>query len=119
MSNGAQVTLLDPALFSNTADALDNRNSDPRANVIEGLLDPGLMRIQIADTSTLPPNQRDTRTANVIEYFRVAGLGPSIDTTEASPAATPGLQITINVQCPSRTSSWSGYSAGRDQPICD
>jgi hypothetical protein len=119
LPDGARVTLLDPSLFPDTEDTLDNRISDPRANVVEGLLDPSLMRIQVADTSTLPADQRDTRVRNVIEYFQVAGLGPSVEPGEAPRATPPGLAITITVQCPQPTASWTGYGTGASQPICD
>jgi hypothetical protein len=119
LPDGARVTLLDPSLFPDSEDALDNRISDPRANVVEGLLDPSLMRIQVADTSALPIDQRDTRVRNVIEYFQVAGLGPSVQPGEAPQATPPGLAITISVQCPQRAASWNGYGTGESQPICD
>jgi hypothetical protein len=117
--NGARVTLLDPSPFSNTADARDNRNSDPRANLVEGLLDPSLMRIQVADSSTLPAAQRDLRVRNVVEYFRLAGLGPMVQLGDASQASSAGLTVTVTVECPQRAASWNGYDTGESKPICD
>jgi hypothetical protein len=127
LPDGARVTLLDPSLFPNTPDALDNRIIDPRANIVEGLLDPSLMRIQVADTSTLPEDQRDTRVRNVTEYFRVARLGPSLRPAEppqavpsGSTASVPaGLAVTIAVECPQPTASWNGYGTGAAAPDCN
>jgi hypothetical protein len=124
LPDGARVTLLDPSLFPNNADTLDNRVSDPRANVVEGLLDPRLMRIQVADTSTLPEDQRDIRVGNVTEYLRGVGLGSSLQPPQAVPpgsvASVPaGLAVTITVQCPRQTSSWNGYGSGQAMPVCD
>jgi hypothetical protein len=65
LPDGARVTLLDSSLFPNGPRALDDQVPDIRADVIEGLLDPTLMRVQVADTSTLPADQRDTRVQNV------------------------------------------------------
>jgi hypothetical protein len=124
LPDGARVTLLDSSLFPNNADTLDNRISDPRANIVEGLLDPSLMRIEVADTSTLPANQRDTRVRNVTEYLRVAEVGASLQPAEpslATPAASApaGLTVTITVQCPPRRASWNGYGSGASEPVCD
>jgi hypothetical protein len=126
LPDGARVTLLDTTLFPNTADTLDNRISDPRANIVEALLDPSLMRIQVADSSTLPVDQRDTRVRNVTEYLQVSGLGASLQPTEPSQAmpsgpvtsVAAGLVVTVTVQCPHRTSR-TAYDNGESQPVCD
>lgn len=120
LPDGALVMLLDPSLFPNTADALDNRISDPRANIVEGLLDPSLMSVQVADTSTLPLEQRRARVKNVVEYFQVAGLGPAVQPGDAPPGTTPaGLAVTIKVRCPDAGSSAMNYDYGRAAPTCD
>jgi hypothetical protein len=126
LPDGARVTLLDATLFPNNADTLDNRISDPRANIVEALLDPSLLRIQVADSSTLPVNQRDTRVRNVTEYLQVAGLGASVEPTEPAQAmpsgpvtsVPAGLAVTLTVQCPHRTSR-TAYDNGESQPVCD
>jgi len=127
LPDGARVTLLDTSLFPNNADTLDNRVSDPRANIVEGLLDPSLMRIEVADTSSLPADRRDVRVRNVIEYLRVAEVGPSLRPAEPPPtipagsavSEPAGLTVTITVQCPSRRASWNGYGSGAAEPVCD
>src|ERR1700733_767763 len=60
LPDGVRVTLLDSSLFPNDVKALDDQFPVIRANVIEGLLDPTLMRVQVADTSGLPADQRET-----------------------------------------------------------
>jgi hypothetical protein len=120
LPSGTQITLLDPSQFPNDDRTMEDQFVDMRADVIEGLLDPSLMRVQVADTSTLPQYQRQTRIANVAGYFTANGLGPVL--VPAAPApATPGpagLLITVNVQCPP-PDGLIGYGDGRSHPVCD
>ena len=120
LPDGARVTLLNSSSFPNGPKVLDNQYSDVRANVIEGLLDPALMRVQVADTSALPADQRDTRVLNVKTYFTVNGLGSVLVPAEAAPAGAgpAGLTITIGVQCPPPDGR-AGYSDGQARPMCD
>src|SRR5437868_2718124 len=60
LSNGALVTLLGSSAFPNTVDARADRIRDVRASVAQGLLDPSLVRIAVADTAPLPAYQRET-----------------------------------------------------------
>jgi hypothetical protein len=119
MPGASRVTLLDDSRFSTGTMALDDKYPDPRSNVIEGMLDPSLMQVQITDTSNLPEEQRDERVRNVAAYFAANGLGAVLSTADpASPAASPaGLAITIGVMCPSNTDSY-GYGSGRSTPAC-
>jgi hypothetical protein len=73
------------------------------------LLDPRLMRVEVADTAATPYGDQTSRVQAVRDYFVTYGLGPTLQPT-GSPtmtppgsvhAAPPGLTITINVQCPS------------------
>jgi hypothetical protein len=120
LPDGAQVTLLDSSLFPNDPKALDNQIPDIRADVIEGLLDPALMRVQVADTATLPADQRDMRVRNVEGYFTANGLGSVLVPAAAAPASggPAGLTITIGVQCPPPDRR-IGYGEGTSQPMCD
>ena len=52
LPDGARVTLLDRSLFPNGPKALDDQVPDIRADVIQALLDPSLMRVAVADTSS-------------------------------------------------------------------
>jgi hypothetical protein len=116
---GDRVTLLGPSSFPSDKSALDDQTPDVRANVIEGLLDPSLMRVQLADSAALPANQRETRVANVSQFFTANGLGGVLVPADAAtPAGPAGLAITILLQCPQR--DWrTGYGDGKSRPVCD
>jgi len=120
--DGVQVTLLEPSMFPNDPKGLDVQNSDVRADTIQGLLDPRLMRIQVADTSTLPPNQRDIRVDNVRQYFVANGLGSTLVPPDAAGGAAgagpAGLAITVGVQCP-LPDGYIGYRDGKARPRCE
>jgi hypothetical protein len=123
LPDGAQVTLLGPAMFSNRVKTGEDQRPDIRAAVIEGLLDPSLMQIQLADTSNLPDSQRNARIQDVSSYFVAYGLGSTLQ-PEMAPqgpggTAPAGLTITINVQCPSRPGWFFGYTDGKAMPVCD
>jgi hypothetical protein len=135
VQSGDRVTLLGPSLFANGPQALDNQAPDVRANVIEALLDPRLMQVQVADSSALPANQRDARVQNVTDYFTANGLGPAVVPATTGPldtlsggtiaggavpadAGPTGLVLTISVTCPPR--DWFiGYRDGKSRPVCD
>lgn len=115
---GERVTLLGPSLFPNDTQTLDNRTPDIRANVIEGLLDPRLMQVQVADNSTLPADQRVARVRNVENYFIANGLGSVLVPAAAPPVVggPAGLIILVSLACPPH--DWYiGY--GRMRPVCD
>jgi hypothetical protein len=125
LPDGARVTLLDSSLFPNGPRALDDQFPDIRADVIEGLLDPTLMRVQVADTSTLPADQRETRVRNVETYFTANGLGSMLVSAEPGPNGTApavagpaGLTITVSVQCP-QPNRYIGYRDGTSRPVCE
>jgi hypothetical protein len=148
LPGGDRVTLLGSSMYSNGTRALDDQSLDIRADVIEAMLDPALMQVQLADTSTLPDNQRNTRLRNVQNYFTDNGLGPVLlpaptvmpETVAPGPVTsgpvtsgpvtpgpvTPGsvtqgptgLAITINVVCPP-PDGLIGYGSGARHPECD
>ena len=131
MPDGARVTLLGTSAFPTDTNALAGEYPATRAKVIEALLDPKLMRIQLADTSALPADQRAERVQNVAQYFQDFGLGstlvpaaPSQTMPQALAGPAPsGLTITISVQCPHvhRDVGYSGagYGDGTSKPVCD
>jgi hypothetical protein len=122
LPDGARVTLLStsPFPFPDDQKALDAKVPDIRSNVIEGLLDPSLMRVQVMDSAVLTDRQRQARVLNVDQYFVAYGVGSTLDT--ASPAAAPsgpaGLTIDIHVRCPPRD-GWIEYGSGKSKPVCD
>jgi hypothetical protein len=126
LPDGARVTLLGSSLFPADERTLNDQTHDVRAGVIEGLLDPSLMRVQIVDTSGLPAEERDARVRNVTQYFVNNGLGsilvPAAPQAVLPPGpvgATPlGLTITISVQCP-HPRGQAGYDDGTANPVCD
>jgi hypothetical protein len=120
MPVGSRVTLLSPSLFPNDARSLDDQFPDVRADVIESLLDPSLMRVQFADTSAMPTAQRDLRVYNVEQYFAANGLGAVLVFGDAAATTTgpAGLVIDIGVQCPPPNHR-AGYSDGKPHPVCE
>jgi hypothetical protein len=118
IDGGNRVTLLGLASFASDP-RTDGQDPDARANVIEALLDPSLMRVEVADTSTLPPYQRDTRVQNVQHYFVTNGLESVLVPSGPDVAAgASGLVLTIHVACPPPNGP-TGYGDGRSHPVCD
>jgi hypothetical protein len=125
MPDGARVTLLGSSLFPADARALNDQTRDVRAGVIQSLLDPRLMRVQVVDTSGLPAEQRDARVRNVTQYFIDYGIESTL--VPAAPRAVPppgpvgamplGLTITISVQCP-HPRDQAGYGDETANPVC-
>jgi hypothetical protein len=118
--DGAQVTLLDASPSPGGPAVSDPNDGSVRAGVIEALLDPSLMRISVADTSSLPPEQKAERIANLEDYFRAMALGDVLrpgDAAQPPAAGPPGLTLTISVACPHRRDG-SGYGDGKRKPGC-
>jgi hypothetical protein len=107
LPNGALVTLLGNSDFRDQIDAQDNRVREVRASVIQGMLDPALIRIAVADTSSLPDGQRAARLHNVTQYFKDNGLALSLlpegqaPVVSAGTAPAPqGVMISLLLDCP-------------------
>ncbi len=120
--DGATVTLLDSSLLPDDVGALDNRGRDPRASLIQGLLDPSLIRMQVADNAPQPAEVRATRVRNFVDYlqeYRLGGIVQATDVPDAPPdAASPaGLAVTIHIVCPGGSTAW-GYGTGQAMPDC-
>jgi hypothetical protein len=120
LPDGARVTLLSPSLFPNDVKAQASKSPDIRSSVIEGLLDPALMRVQVTDTAALTDDQRETRIRNVDQYFVAYGLGSTLatDVPENALPGPAGLTIDVHVRCPVRHDG-TGYGSGKSKPICD
>ncbi len=119
---GARVTLLGASAAPNGKPAADDKSFASRASVVEGLLDPSLMRIAVTDTTTLPDSQREQRVRDVRHYFEDFGLGATLEPDSAievaqAGAVPAGLTITIGVVCPYRHDG-AGYGSGRVKPAC-
>ena len=122
---GAQVTL-PPALgFQDPKGGLGEKDSFVLDSVIQGLLDPSLMRIDIADPTAAPDSAQAARLRGVMQYFvdyrlgsSLQPAGPTLGTPPGLVAAPPAnLTITINVVCP-RRHMWPGYGSGQSAPSC-
>lgn len=124
MPDGARIIILKPAQSSVDTSSLDDTIGDIRASVIEGLLDPTLMRIAVSDTSDSPVEVRNVQVRHVTDYFRSHLLGSTLvpeDLPDPPPAATAaapaGVTIAIAVACPPHGSS--GYGSGAVSPACN
>ena len=109
LPNGALVTLLGNSDFRDQVDARDDRIREVRASVVQGLLDPSLIHIAVADTSSLTAGQRATRVRNVTQYFKDNGLALSLLPEGQAPAlpagaasAPQGVTITLLLDCPAQ-----------------
>jgi hypothetical protein len=111
LPNGALVTLLGNSDFRDQIDARDNRIREVRASVVQGLLDPSLIHIAVADTSSLTAGQRATRVRNVTQYFKDNGLAlsllpegqaPALPAGAASAPAPQGVTTTLLLDCPAQ-----------------
>jgi hypothetical protein len=106
LQTGDRVILPNSTVFEPGRAELGDKGRDILASTIQGLLDPSLMRIEIADASATVDGMQTTRAQAVSQYFVAYGLGPSLRPA-ASPPAPPlpanssasGLAITIHVQC--------------------
>jgi hypothetical protein len=134
LPEGAQVTLLGSAQIvpgpitrsPNIVRMPSANGTDMRADVIEALLAPQLMRVQLADTSALPEYERQARLQDLEQFFVAYGLGSVLqpDEGQAVPpppgptgAAPAGLTITISVQCP-HLREHAVYDTDHLQPDC-
>lgn len=117
---GARVTFLDLSAEPGGPLASARPTTSARASLIEGLLDPALMRVSLDDTSTLPSDQKARRVANLTQYFQANALGDIVtppSSSDAPAAAPPGATVTIRVQCPHRNDG-TGYDSGKRKPDC-
>ncbi|MFO1027973.1 MAG: hypothetical protein U1E70_22570 [Acetobacteraceae bacterium] len=122
LPDGARVTLLDAARLPDDEGALDNRERDPRASMVEGMLAPDIMRLSVADTGVATELQRKKRVDSFVQYLQAFRLGPTLQTAEVMPMNTvtdgpQGLAVTLRVECPDRT-NWPGYGQGQSLPSC-
>jgi hypothetical protein len=126
LPDGSRVTLLGASRFPRDVRASDNRGGAIPASVVEALLDPRLMRIAVADTTTLPDDQRADRVRDAQQYFAAYGLGSTLQPAAPSQAMPPGpagaapagLVLTISVRCPPGHDPFA-VSNGLSDPVCD
>ena len=121
-ADGAVVTLLDGTKLPDDEGAMDNRERDPRASIIEGLLTPEIIQLAVTDTGNSPEPERQKRVDSFVRYLQEFRLSPSLQAASATPVALPpdapaGLAVAIRVVCPPRT-IWPGYGQGQSDPSC-
>jgi hypothetical protein len=109
LPDGAQVTLTDRALFPNGSATLDSRGRYVLASVIEGLLAPPLLQIDVTEAPGTPPSLQQARALAVTQYLREYEVAPELQYatlqqgmpaaggTVAGDAAAPGTAITVTL----------------------
>lgn len=120
LRDGAQVTFLDPSTVPGGPIPSEPGEGSPRAGMIEAMLDPALMRVNIADSSAAPQYLKDQRIGSMTGYFQAMALGSTVHPEDASaPAAAgpAGLAVTLRVVCPHRRGG-TGYGSGERNPRC-
>jgi hypothetical protein len=100
LPDGARVTLSDAVLFPAGGVTLDGRGRYTCASVIQGLLAPSLLRIDVAGSTTAPGAVQDLQARAVSAFFEDYGINVSAqsppapaDPAQAAPAS--GVAITI------------------------
>ena len=113
LPDGARVSLDETALFAPAKTDLNGNGRYTVASLIQALLDPRLMRIDVIGSPRTPDYLRTARIRSVENYVEAYSLGPPLQISEqprtaASPAQ--GATVTIHVQCPPgpQGSTW-GY----------
>ena len=103
--DGARVTLTDQSLFKPGSAELSDSGRYIIASVIEGLVEPSLLRIELAESPASSPYLRDQRLQTVTQFLSDYRLLPSLHpgTWQGAPPPTTGappsqvLAITITV----------------------
>jgi hypothetical protein len=105
LPDGARVTLPQQSLFPVGRSELDDKGRFILASVIQGLLDPGILRIDIAASPGTPVGLQTAQARAVTDYFVDYGLGPALQPSAPQQdlppgtvgTAPPGLTITVSV----------------------
>ena len=100
LPDGARVTLADGVLFPGGGVTLDGKGRYTVASVIQGLLEPSLLRIDIAGASAAPGAVQDLQARTVSAFFENYGIKVSTPSSPVSPYIAPaapvsGIAITI------------------------
>ena len=99
LPDGARVTLPEQSLFPPGRGELDDRGRFLLASVIQGLLDPGILRIDVAEPAPSPAYLRGPRVLAVRQFFVDYGLGPTLQPAAVQQGSgdTAPQDLTISV----------------------
>jgi hypothetical protein len=101
LPDGARVTLPEKFLFPPGRGELDARGRFLLASVIQGLLEPGILRIEVTEPAPSPAYLQGARADAVKQYFVDYGLGPVLQPAAVPPGsvdtAPQDLMITVSI----------------------
>jgi hypothetical protein len=87
------------------------------AGMIQGLLDPNLLHVQVSDSAAPPDTADSPRLQNAVRMFHSYSLGNILEPVAAPANAPPGLTLTVAIHCPYNSSA-AGWGYGPSQPSC-
>ncbi|HUN41886.1 MAG TPA: hypothetical protein VMU81_16500 [Acetobacteraceae bacterium] len=99
LKDGTQITLAEDTLFVPGSPVLSPQGRFVLASVIEGLMAPPLMQIELTPSASTSPYLRQARVAAVRQFFTDYTLGPQLLASVSAPApgASPTMAITVHV----------------------
>jgi hypothetical protein len=97
LQNGTQITLAEDTLFTPGSAALSARGQFILASVIEGLMAPPLMQIEVTPSATSSPYLRQARVAAVRRFFTNFALGPQLVASAPATNSTAPQSFAITV----------------------
>ncbi len=100
LPDGARVTLNEQSLYPSGGTELDDKGRSVLTNVIEALLEPRILRIEVADVPPAPESVQAARVKAVTQYFKDANLNSTLQPAappETAGAASQGLTITVRI----------------------
>jgi flagellar motor protein MotB len=101
LPNGTRMVFADSSLFAANSANLADGGRYALASAVEGLLDPSVTDVHIADSTPGPLNLQDARTQAVTQYFTQYGLDPMLQSrfplvdAPAVPGSTSPSGLTI------------------------
>jgi hypothetical protein len=88
--NGSRVTLTEQSLFSSGGTELDDKGRYVLASVIEGLLAPRILQIEVVEAPWSPAWMQGARVQNVKQFFEDYGLGTTLQPVIPPQGLPPG-----------------------------
>jgi hypothetical protein len=100
LPDGARVTLSDVALFPTGATELDDKGRYVLASVIQGLLSPRILLIEITESPASPVGLQGLKARAVTQYLEEYGLQSTLQPPvppDSAGAVPRGLTITVSI----------------------